>query len=108
MHPDSGELQPHPTVDNAQAQRVQQTITAYNLQRGTLCTERIEMMEFVKRWLIRASGEVNASAESQEEWRYLMNPSTPWKFVIRHVLTLAGQTQRDVAIFKRFKGISDA
>ncbi len=93
LHPDSGELEPHPTLDDAQAHRVQETTTAYGLQRGTLCTERINMMKFVKRWLRRAAGEVSASAECQEEWQYLIRPSTPWKFVVRHVLTLAGQTQ---------------
>jgi uncharacterized protein (TIGR02646 family) len=93
LHPDSGELQPHPTLNAAQAQRVLETIDAYNLQRGVLCTERIDMMNFVKRWLIRAAGEVNASAECQAEWNYMIRPSTPWKFVIRHVLSQSGQEQ---------------
>lgn len=93
LHPDSGELQPHPALDDAHAQRVRETIAAYNLQRGTLCAERINTMRFVKRWLTRAAGEVSASAECKEEWQYLIRPSTPWKFVIRHVLTLAGETQ---------------
>jgi hypothetical protein len=67
LHPDTGKLQPHPTLDEVQAQRVSQTIEAYNLQRDALCTERIDMMNFVKRWLIRAAGEVNSSAECREE-----------------------------------------
>jgi hypothetical protein len=51
------------------------------------------MMNFVKRWLIRAAGEVNSSAECREEWNYMIRPSTPWKFVIRHVLSQSGQEQ---------------
>jgi len=93
LHPDSGELQPHPTLDPAESQRVLETVKAYDLQRGALCAERIDMMNFVKRWLIRAAGEVNASPECRDEWNYMIRPSTPWKFVIRHVLSQSGQEQ---------------
>jgi uncharacterized protein (TIGR02646 family) len=93
LHPDTGKLQPHPTLDEAQAQRVSETINAYNLQRGALCAERINMMGFVNRWLIRAAGEVNASVECQQEWDIMIRPSTPWKFVIRHILSQSGQEQ---------------
>lgn len=93
LNPGTGELQPHPNADAQQIQRVVETINAYNLQRGALCNARIEMMKFVNRWLSRAAGEFAASAECKEEWNYLIQPTTPWKFVIRHVLTSAGQEQ---------------
>ncbi len=91
LNPVNGELQPNPTLDAGQARRVTETITAYGLQRGALCAQRIEMMNFVNRWISRAAGELAASPECQEEWNIMTRPSTPWKFVIRHVLTLAGQ-----------------
>ena len=90
LDPGTGELQPHPTLDVPQQQRVQETIAAYNLQRGALCSERIEMMNFVNRWLARMAGLTDVSEECRQEWLYMSNPQTPWKFVIRHVLTLAG------------------
>jgi uncharacterized protein (TIGR02646 family) len=86
----TGELQPHPTLDMAQQQRVKETIAAYNLQRGALCSVRIEMVKFVNRWLTRMSGAREISELCREEWHYISHPQTPWKFVIRHVLTLAG------------------
>ena len=93
LHPDTGELQPHPTLDTAQEQRVRQTIDAYKLQRGTLCNARIEMMKRVNRWLARISGQPDMPPECREEWLELVHPSTPWKFVIRHTFILHGQAQ---------------
>ena len=86
----TGELQPHPTLDVDQQRRVQETIDVYNLQRGKLCSARIEMMNFVNRWLTRMAGLTEVSKECRQEWLYMSDPRTPWKFVIRHILTLAG------------------
>ncbi|HWZ45266.1 MAG TPA: hypothetical protein VNW97_17465 [Candidatus Saccharimonadales bacterium] len=91
LDPGTGELQPHPNLDDEQKQRVLETITAYGLQRGKLCAARIEMMDRVNRWLARIDGESKMSPECRQEWDEMINPSTPWKFVIRHVLTLKGQ-----------------
>lgn len=91
LHPGTGELQPHPTLDQARAQRVLQTAAAYDLQRGALCEARIRTMEDVNRWLKRVAREAPISDESSEEWNDMIDPFTPLKFVIRHVLTLSGQ-----------------
>jgi hypothetical protein len=93
LHPGTGELQPHPSLTPEQAGRVTATIEAYDLQRGALCAQRIEMMNFVSRWLSRVAAGRGESVECQKEWEYIVHPSTAWKFVIRHTLTLAGQAQ---------------
>lgn len=93
LHPDSGMLQPHPSLDLAAQRRVSETIQAYGLQRGALCAERIKMMEDVNRWLIRVEGQKELTEECRQEWQRLVNPSMPLKFVIRHALTLAGQVE---------------
>jgi uncharacterized protein (TIGR02646 family) len=90
LNPGTGELQPHPTLDDVQQARVQETIKAYNLQRGQLCSARITMMTFVNNWLARVAITPEISNECRQEWHYMSLPSTPWKFVIRHILTLAG------------------
>jgi len=91
LDPGTGELQPHPTLDEAQKQRVLETIEVYDLKRGALCAARIEMMDRVNRWLARIADQAEMPPGCQEEWEEMIRPSTPWKFVLRHVLTLAGQ-----------------
>ena len=91
LHPGTGELQPHPSLTSAQAGRVNSTIQTYHLNRGALCIQRIEMMDFVNRWLSRVAGGLGGSAECRQEWQYITRPTTPWKFVVRHTLILAGQ-----------------
>jgi hypothetical protein len=93
LHPDTGALEPHPILDQVRSQRVLETLAAYNLQRGALCAERIRMMTFVHNWLARLGEGLAASKACQKEWRYIIEPRTPWKFVVRHVLTKAGQAQ---------------
>lgn len=90
LHPGTGELQPHPTLNPDQQQRVLETIETYNLQRGALCNARIEMMKRVNRLLKRLDGQVEISADCREEWLELIHPSQSWKFVLRHTLTLGG------------------
>jgi uncharacterized protein (TIGR02646 family) len=93
LHPGTGELQPYPSLSPEQAGRVEATIEAYDLKRGALCAQRIDMMNFVNRWLARISSGQGESKECQEEWQHMIRPTTPWKFVIRHTLTLAGQAE---------------
>lgn len=93
LHPGTGELQPHPSLAADQAEKVRSTIQTYNLNRGALCAQRLDIMSFVSRWLVRVAGGQAASEECREEWRYMTRPTTPWKFVIRHTLTLAGQAK---------------
>ena len=51
IHPDTGKLEPHPTLDAAQSRRANETIRLCDLQRGQLCTKRTNMMQTVLRWL---------------------------------------------------------
>jgi uncharacterized protein (TIGR02646 family) len=77
IHPDTGELEPHPKLDEAQARRANETIRLCNLQRPALCTKRVEMMMRVLRWL---------SSADATTWEELLSPSLEHKFVLRHVL----------------------
>jgi len=47
----TGELKPHPLLDEAGRQRVLQTIALCNLHRGPLCTKRLDMWLRVGNWL---------------------------------------------------------
>lgn len=93
LHPGTGELQPHPSLTPEQAERVTATIDAYDLKRGALCAQRIDMMNFVNRWLDRLNKGLGDSAECRADWHDMTRPEKQWKFVIRHVLTLRGQAQ---------------
>lgn len=81
LHPDTGELQPHPKLSADQRQRALETIQLCNLQRAALCTQRVEMMGRVARLL---------QHPTREEWDALSHPASQYKFVLRHVLTLQG------------------
>ena len=92
LHPDTGWLEPKPLLEIAVRQRVEQTIELCDLQRGTLCTKRIETMQFTIRWLERLSrrgGRLDRLL--QEEWDRLIDPRTEYKFVIRHVFETRGE-----------------
>jgi len=91
IHPDTGRLEPHPRVDAAQERRAIRTIELCDLQRPGLCTKRAEMLSRVGRWLELLASEVGGSAVVAEEWEFLSDPATEYKFVIRHVLKLRGQ-----------------
>lgn len=104
LHPGTGKLQPHPSLTAAQAGRVNSTIQSYDLNRGAVCVQRIDMMNFVNRWLSRVAGGLGESDECRKEWQQMTRPTTPWKFVIRHTLTVAGQAtlaKIDRQIFRR-------
>jgi hypothetical protein len=93
LDPGTGELQPHPTLGPELANRVNETIEAYGLRRGELCARRIEMMDRVTEWLASVENQADPSPASAREWSRIVNPRTPLKFVIRHVLTRHGQGQ---------------
>ena len=44
IHPDTGKLEPHPTLDAVQARRANETIRLCELQRPALCTKRVAMI----------------------------------------------------------------
>jgi uncharacterized protein (TIGR02646 family) len=85
IHPDSGKLEPHPALNEDQRERAEKTIRLCNLQRGALCTQRIEMMKRVSRWAMGMATEIDVA-----EWNDLAHPATQYKFVLRHVLTQKG------------------
>jgi hypothetical protein len=103
LHPDSGKLEARPLLGLAVRQRVERTIELCDLQRGGLCTKRIEKMQFTIRWLERLShrrGRLDRLL--QEEWKLLTDPRTEHKFVIRHVFETRGEPRlaaRDRANF---------
>jgi uncharacterized protein (TIGR02646 family) len=88
IHPDTGRLEPHPTLDDKRARRASETIRLCNLQRAALCTNRVEMMKRVRRWLDLLASHPNAGVA--EEWESLSSPVTQYKLVLRHVLELRG------------------
>jgi uncharacterized protein (TIGR02646 family) len=79
----TGKLEPHPALDAAGRERAEQTIQLCNLQRGALCSQRIDMIRRVSGWLTLA-------VPGFDEWKDLAHPTTQYKFVIRHILTQKG------------------
>jgi uncharacterized protein (TIGR02646 family) len=84
IHPDTGKLEPHPKLDEAQSRRANETIRLCDLQRPALCTKRVEMLMRVLRWL-------SSAKLTGPEWEELSSPSLEYKFVLRHVLETRGQ-----------------
>ena len=94
LHPDTGELQPKPGLDDAICRSVSRTLELCDLQRGPLCTKRIETMQFAIRWLERFTGQHGGHDSAlMDEWFHLIDPRTEYKFVIRHVFETRGAPQ---------------
>ncbi|MEO8098355.1 MAG: HNH endonuclease [Acidobacteriota bacterium] len=93
LNPDSGELETRVGVAPALRRRVERTIELCDLQRGLLCTKRIEVMNKTIRWLERVSalGGGPLDRKLRDEWAELSNPHSEYKFVIRHVLEIKGE-----------------
>jgi uncharacterized protein (TIGR02646 family) len=77
LHPDTGRLEPHPTLNPNQRLRAEETIRLCALQRAALCTWRTEMMKRVQRF-----AETRDFADEED----LLDPRQQFKFVIRFVL----------------------
>ena len=105
IHPDTGRLAPHPTLDEAQTFRANETIRLCNLQRPALCAKRVAMLETVGKWLDRVSKIEQFNAMLQAEWEWLSHPSTEYKFVLRHVLETRGQHELAEFDRARFRSI---
>lgn len=104
LHPGTGELEPRAGLDQRECKRVERTLELCDLQRGALCTKRVETMEATIRWLERLK-RVGGCLDDQlrEEWRRLVDPATEYKFVIRHVFEIRGAPElaaKDRANFK--------
>lgn len=105
LNPDTGKLEPRAGLDPLAARRVEATIEICNLQRGALCSKRIEMMTRTIHWLERAAERKGKplDAKLKREWDALVNPKTEHKFVIRHVFETRGEprlAEYDRAVFK--------
>jgi uncharacterized protein (TIGR02646 family) len=105
IHPDTGRLQPHPRLAPAQEQRAIFTIELCDLQRPALCTRRAEMLGRVGRWLELLGASVDHSGPILEEWEFLSDPTTEYKFVIRHKLKQHGQDALWAHDIKRFEAL---
>ena len=81
IHPDTGKLEPHPKLDEAQSYRANETIRLCDLQRPVLCTKRVDMLTRVLAWL---------PSRTASEWRALSDPRAEYKFVLRHALEIRG------------------
>jgi uncharacterized protein (TIGR02646 family) len=103
LHPDTGRLEVRAKLGRAVRRRVEYTLDLCDLQRGPLCTKRIEAMEATIHWLermVRVDGCLDDPL--REEWRRLIDPRTEYKFVIRHVFETRGEpelAERDRAGF---------
>ena len=104
LHPDTGRLEPHPTLDPDGRRRALETIRICNLQRAALCTKRLDMFARAGRWLDRLTAANGESDILQREWEHLSHPATEYKFVLRHVLRLRGQTELCFRDMERFEG----
>lgn len=92
LNPDTGKLEASAAVSDAERGRIKQTFELCDLQRGTLCDERIETMEATIHWLERvAERQGGLDARLRKEWVRLTAPLTPYKFVIRHVFRTRGE-----------------
>lgn len=81
IHPDTGRLEPHPRLNEAQSHRANETIRLCGLQRPALCTKRVDMLSRVLAWL---------PIQTASEWKALSDPRTEYKFVLRHLLEMRG------------------
>jgi uncharacterized protein (TIGR02646 family) len=91
LNPDSGELEPKAFIDAAVRLRIERTLELCGLQRGPLCTMRIQAMQHTIRWLERLAARGGKLDKSlREEWERMIEPTTAYKFVIRHVFESHG------------------
>lgn len=104
IHPDTGKLEPHPRLAEAQTRRAVETIRLCGLQRPALCDKRFEMLKRVGRWSEQIASAGHLTAALAGEWNDLSDPRMEYKFVVRHVLELRGLRARaayDRARFRR-------
>jgi uncharacterized protein (TIGR02646 family) len=89
VDPDTGRLEPYPTLDEQGRQRAEETVRLLDLQRPALRTQRQKMACRVGRWLRHVSEE-GLTQLTREEWEDLSDPTTEFKLAVRHTLRLHG------------------
>lgn len=92
----TGELKPHPLLDEVGRQRALQTITICNLQRGPLCVKRLDTWQRASEWLTQA-------AEPAVERERLLNPRTEYKLVVRRAFERGRRTDLAQEDRRRFE-----
>ena len=98
FHAGTGELQPHPQLDEAGRQRALRTIEVCDLRRGPLCTKRLDTWQRVGDWL-RQAGAQAADAEQER----LLNPRREYKLVVRQAFERSGRSALAVEDRRRFE-----
>jgi uncharacterized protein (TIGR02646 family) len=89
VHPDTGKLEPHPSLDAAGVRRAEETIRICDLQRAALRSQRADLFQRVAVWLERRSRNDPSKDLLDREWDRFADPRAEYKLVIRHVLRLA-------------------
>jgi hypothetical protein len=90
IHPDTGALEPHPSLDTDGIRRARETIRICNLQRSALCTKRVQTLRKVARWLERLANDETPQL-LKDEWGEMSDPRAEYKLVLRHFLRARGQ-----------------
>jgi uncharacterized protein (TIGR02646 family) len=93
IHPDTGKLEPHPALTAADRHRAEETIRLCDLQRGALCTRRIDTLNRVNRWLRQVGTIGRLDRGLLDDWEFLSNPACEYKFVVRHALDIDGRIE---------------
>jgi uncharacterized protein (TIGR02646 family) len=91
IHPDTGKLEAHPSLDLAGSERAIRTIEFCNLQRPALCTQRILTHDRVARWLDRLAVATGPDDRLNAEWNEFTDPRCEYKFVLRHAPAAAAR-----------------
>ena len=89
IHPDTGKLEAHPSLDLAGSERAVRTIALCDLQRPELCTNRVLMLNRVLRWLDRLAS-TGLDEPMTADGNEFTAPGCEYKFVLRHVLRQRG------------------
>ena len=104
VHPDTGELQPHPALDEARRGRAVFTRDLCDLNRRGLTSQRAELYTRVGRWLNRVlhCGR-DPTGQLQEELEEFLRPEAAYKLVVRHVLERRGRPDLAAEDRRRFE-----
>ncbi|MBM3748443.1 MAG: hypothetical protein FJW34_21905 [Acidobacteria bacterium] len=92
----TGELEPHPRLDEAGRQRALQTIAICNLQRGPLCVKRLDTWQRAGDWL-------NKAAAHPDERERLLNPRTEYKLATRQAFERGARNDLAAEDRRRFE-----
>jgi hypothetical protein len=104
VHPDTGELQPHPALDEARRGRAVFTRDLCDLNRRGLTSQRAELYTRVGRWLNRVlhCGR-DPTGQLQEELEEFLRREAAYKLVVRHVLERRGRPDLAAEDRRRFE-----